>query len=139
MGAGKRSRVVSVEEHQTTHREHEPHPAELPVLVCEKATYKDQPISPIEIMLSTESNIVSAMEECNVFDLYSTEDMKSNEPNNQSCRPFLQYVSFAGPKGKIVRVKVLFDEGAMTNVMCSSVFNRIKHRLGNWGPSKKKL
>ncbi|KIK41123.1 hypothetical protein CY34DRAFT_50702, partial [Suillus luteus UH-Slu-Lm8-n1] len=53
--------------------------------------------------------------------------------------PFLQNISFAGPQGEIVRVKALFDEGAMISAMCSSVFNKIKHRLGNWGPSSKRL
>ncbi|KAG2053254.1 hypothetical protein BDR06DRAFT_830568, partial [Suillus hirtellus] len=53
--------------------------------------------------------------------------------------PFLQFTSFLGPNGEIVRVQALFDEGAMTSVMCKSVFERIKHRLGNWGPSTKRL
>ncbi|KAG2349705.1 hypothetical protein BDR05DRAFT_871679, partial [Suillus weaverae] len=41
--------------------------------------------------------------------------------------------------GEVVRVKALFDEGAMMSVMCTSVFNDVKHRLGNWAPSTKRL
>ncbi|KAG2749751.1 hypothetical protein P692DRAFT_20693721, partial [Suillus brevipes Sb2] len=53
--------------------------------------------------------------------------------------PFLHYTSFLGSQGEIVRVKALFDEGAMTSVMCATVFNNVKHRLGNWSPSSKRL
>ncbi|KAJ8585783.1 hypothetical protein M405DRAFT_744702, partial [Rhizopogon salebrosus TDB-379] len=58
---------------------------------------------------------------------------------HQNCLPFLQHVSFAGPQGEIVRVKALFDEGAMVSAMCTSVFEQVKHRLGNWVPSTKRL
>ncbi|KAG2126350.1 uncharacterized protein EDB93DRAFT_1109684 [Suillus bovinus] len=69
-------------------------------------------------------------------DLYSTAEEKDNK---QWYLPFLQYTSFLGPQGKVVRVKALFNEGAMMSIMCSSVFNNVKHRLWNWTPSTKRL
>jgi hypothetical protein len=55
------------------------------------------------------------------------------------CLPFLQNTSFVGLQGEIVRVKALFDEGAMISAMSSATFNKVKHRLGNWAPSSKSL
>ncbi|KAG2344885.1 hypothetical protein BDR05DRAFT_836432, partial [Suillus weaverae] len=36
-------------------------------------------------------------------------------------------------------VKVLFDKGAMISAMCMIVFDSVKHHLGNWRVSVKKL
>jgi hypothetical protein len=69
-----------------------------------------------------------ASKQCNIIDLYSADE----EEVHHNCQPFLHYVSFAGPKGEIIRVKALFDEGAMISAMCTTVFDSIKHRLGNW-------
>ncbi|KIK31958.1 hypothetical protein CY34DRAFT_47488, partial [Suillus luteus UH-Slu-Lm8-n1] len=71
-----------------------------------------------------------------VSDLYSAAE---NDKGKQQCAPFLHYTSFLGLHGEIVRVKALFNEGAMTSVMCASVFDNVKHRLGNWHPSSKHL
>ncbi|KAG1824653.1 uncharacterized protein BJ212DRAFT_1260337, partial [Suillus subaureus] len=38
-----------------------------------------------------------------------------------------------------IRVTALFDKGAMISAMCSSFFEKIKHCLGNWTPSSKRL
>jgi hypothetical protein len=140
MGAGKRPRVVGVEEHQTTHTSTLPHTVGQTVLVCEEATYEDHPTSAVETCIDTETTIVPAsVEQCDVIDLYSMENNERNLRRNQHCTPFLQFTSFLGPHGKIVRVQALFDEGAMTSVMCKSVFERVKHHLGNWSPSTKRL
>jgi len=34
---------------------------------------------------------------------------------------------------------VLFDDGAMVSAMCTSVFEKIKHKLHNWGESQRRL
>jgi hypothetical protein len=36
-------------------------------------------------------------------------------------------------------VEALFDGGAMVAAMCSTVFEMVKHRLGDWQPSVKRL
>lgn len=102
--------------------------------------YEDHPISTVETCIDTESAIVPAsVEQCDVIDLYLMEDAKNNNDKIQDCAPFLQFTSFIGPQGEIVRVQALFDEGAMTSVMCISIFEWVKHWLGNWGPSTKWL
>lgn len=39
----------------------------------------------------------------------------------------------------MVRVRALFDDGAMVSAMCTSVFEKIKHRLHNWSESQRRL
>ncbi|KAG2344276.1 hypothetical protein BDR05DRAFT_837244, partial [Suillus weaverae] len=70
-----------------------------------------------------------------IVNLYSADEEKSQN----TCLPFLQNIAFAGPQGETVRVTALFDEGAMISTMCTSTFDKIKHRLGNWNPSNKRL
>ncbi|KAG2336352.1 hypothetical protein BDR05DRAFT_896846, partial [Suillus weaverae] len=53
--------------------------------------------------------------------------------------PFIHQITLNRPKGEAVRVRALFDDGAMVAAMCTSVFDKVKHRLGNWSPSEKKL
>lgn len=106
------------------------------VLVCEEEPREDQYTIPAETVLST-NHVINRLdiEKYDVVNLYSA-DGESSRPK---CLPFLQNISFAGPKGEIVRVKALFDEGAMISAMCTSIFQKVKHRLGNWGPSSKRL
>ncbi|KAG1723796.1 hypothetical protein EDB19DRAFT_1834464 [Suillus lakei] len=58
---------------------------------------------------------------------------------HHSCQPFLQHIACTGPQGEVVRVKALFDEGAMVSAMCTTVFDKVQHRLGNWQASTKQL
>ncbi|KIJ58243.1 hypothetical protein HYDPIDRAFT_61227, partial [Hydnomerulius pinastri MD-312] len=76
-----------------------------------------------------------------IVDLYSAGNVEEDgdKPYPGQCRPFLQHISFAGPQGEVVRVKALFDDGAMVGAMCSSFFHKVKHRLGNWGLSTRRL
>ncbi|KAG2352784.1 hypothetical protein BDR07DRAFT_1497656 [Suillus spraguei] len=112
MGAGKRTRIVSVEEHQTTQAEHIPHPVEQSVLICEEAAYEDQPISHVETLLGKDSiNVPTADELYKIINLYSTGDVKNDRHYTQHCSPFQHHTSFIGPQGEVVRVQALFDEG----------------------------
>ncbi|KAI0336934.1 hypothetical protein BDW22DRAFT_1299658, partial [Trametopsis cervina] len=43
--------------------------------------------------------------------------------------PFLQYVALAGPRGEVVRVQALLDDGAMANIMDEAAWQRVAHRL----------
>ena len=54
-------------------------------------------------------------------------------------KPFLHQVLFNGPNGEIVRVRGLFDDGAMVGVMDLNVFSKVKGRLGCVTPSKRRL
>ncbi|KIK11827.1 hypothetical protein PISMIDRAFT_37694, partial [Pisolithus microcarpus 441] len=53
--------------------------------------------------------------------------------------PFVQNVTIESPEGEQVRLRALFDDGAMVNAMCTTVFNKIKHRLRGWSNSSKML
>ncbi|KAG1888506.1 hypothetical protein F4604DRAFT_1915466 [Suillus subluteus] len=106
------------------------------VLVCEEEPHEDRYNKPAEFTSST--NYVAShleIEKHNIVNLYSADE----EQSRTTCLPFLQNISFTGPQGEIVRVKALFDEGAMISTMSTSVFQKVKHRLGNWGPSNKQL
>ncbi|KAH7919477.1 hypothetical protein BV22DRAFT_987923, partial [Leucogyrophana mollusca] len=75
-----------------------------------------------------------------IIDLYSAiDESKTKSLSPSTCKPFLQCIELAGPKGEVVRVKALFDDGAMVGAMCSTVFHKVKHRLGGWQPSTRKL
>ena len=50
--------------------------------------------------------------------------------------PFMHWLLVHGPRGEIVRVRALFDGGAMLGAMCTSFFKKIQHRLeGQTRPS----
>ncbi|KAG1841586.1 hypothetical protein F4604DRAFT_1939409 [Suillus subluteus] len=119
----------------TTHSKDTPHRYGLPVLACAEETCEDQCTNPAEYTDQPNNVIRANSEQCDIVNLYSADE----EASQRACLPFLQNISFAGPKGEIVRARALFDEGAMVSVMCSSVFNRVKHWLGNWIPSARRL
>ncbi|KAG1849001.1 hypothetical protein F4604DRAFT_1935078 [Suillus subluteus] len=87
----------------------------------------------ISVPISTES--------IQIVDLYTVGYVKATrqQVDAKEAVPFLHQVSLEGPKGEIIRVRALFDDGAMVGVMCTSVFNKVKHRLHNWTQSKRKL
>src|SRR5882762_3226611 len=53
--------------------------------------------------------------------------------------PFQHTLRLLGPQGEVIRVSALFDGCAMVSVMCASVFEKVKHRLGEWRSSERKL
>ena len=53
--------------------------------------------------------------------------------------PFIHVINLEGPKGEVVCIQGLFDDGALVNVMCASVFDKIKKRLGSGVNSKRQL
>ena len=48
-------------------------------------------------------------------------------------------LSLKGPKGEAVRTRGLFDDGALLNVMFSTIFDKVKKRLGPGTTSKQQL
>ncbi|KZP23046.1 hypothetical protein FIBSPDRAFT_667142, partial [Athelia psychrophila] len=49
--------------------------------------------------------------------------------------PFLHKLKLHGPRGEIVRIQGVFDDGAMVNVISTEAFGKFKHRLVEAGPS----
>jgi hypothetical protein len=83
----------------------------------------------------TEPNVsdVSTIDpELQIFDLYTVSP-------EQPIQPFIHQLSIKAKGGEIVRVKANFDDGALANAMSTTKFNAIKHRLGHYGPSSRRL
>ena len=53
--------------------------------------------------------------------------------------PFQHTLHILGPQGEITRVSALFDGCAMVAAMCITVFEKVKHRLGEWSKSERQL
>jgi hypothetical protein len=96
----------------------------------------------IEEIVSPETLVYNVTTNANVIDLYEvghktvTRTM-CEDPETEV--PFAHQIQLHGPQGEIVRIQALFDGAAMVAVMCVSLFNQVKHRLGNWQPSRKLL
>ena len=123
---GKRRRVVCLESDRMT----QPVSSEgTPVLVLGEARPEDNIQSPTESLCNQ-----FACETTDVIDLYFV-DSDGLIP----VKPFLHQVLFNGPNGEIVRVRGLFDDGAMVGVMDLKVFSKVRKRLGSITPSKWRL
>ena len=90
--------------------------------------------SPAAKVLTTESND-------NLIDLYS---VGHEEVTRAMCQegaevPFQHTLRLLGPQGEVVRVSALFDGCAMVSAMCATIFDKVKHRLGHWTKSKRRL
>ncbi|KDQ50106.1 hypothetical protein JAAARDRAFT_110759, partial [Jaapia argillacea MUCL 33604] len=53
--------------------------------------------------------------------------------------PFTHQVIFKGLNGEVVRVNGIFDDGTMVAAMSEKVYQRVKHRLGNWSALTRQL
>jgi len=71
-----------------------------------------------------------------IVDLYTT---GGKDGNATTTRPFIHQVGLQGTKGGYVYLKGLFDNGALVNAICSSIFKRLTHILGHLQPSTKTL
>ena len=86
-------------------------------------------------------NVINTESNDNIVDLYS---VGHEEVNKTMCDigtevPFQHTLCLLGPQGEVVRVSALFDRCAMVLVMCATVFEKIKHRLGLWSKSTMQL
>ena len=117
---------VSLESEQTTHTVSS---GETPVLMLEEAQHRDSIQSPTESRCNQ-----FACKTTDIIDLYSV-DSDGLSP----VKPFLHQVVCNGPNGEIVRVRGLFDDGAMVGVMDLMVFSKIRKCLGSITPSKRRL
>jgi hypothetical protein len=108
-------------------------PKEQQVLVRGEVAREDNPFIPAEQSPST--CISCKPTEFKIVDLYSV----GYEQKKKTTLPFIHMLSLEGPKGKVVRIRGLFDDGALVNAMCSTVFDKVKRRLGPGVTSKRQL
>jgi hypothetical protein len=69
--------------------------------------------------------------EIQVADLYNVGSEEPKEVEIKAFKevPFVHPIILNGPRGENIRVRGVFDSGAMVNAMCTAVFAKIKHRL----------
>ena len=70
--------------------------------------------------------------EFEIVDLYSV----GHELKEKDTLPFIHMLTLEGPKGEAVRIRGLFDDGTLVNIMCSTIFDKVKQRLGSGVTSK---
>lgn len=91
--------------------------------------------------LVTDTNLYSSriIELASIYTVGAeTENSKTNTALEES-KPFIHEVKLMGPKGEIVRIKGVFDDGAMINAMDTVVFEKVKHRLAEVKMSDRQL
>jgi hypothetical protein len=74
--------------------------------------------------------------EYEVCDLYVVGGPGAVSENKMAEKPFMHEVQLLGPKGEIVRVHAVFDDGTMISAMSSQIYKKVRHRLQGWQPSK---
>lgn len=94
----------------------------------------------IEI-ISSAVNVLSTAQNDDIINLYSVghEEVTRTMCNMGVEAPFQHTLQLPGPQGEVVRVLVLFDGCAMVSVMCATIFEKVKHRLGGWKSSTRQL
>ena len=118
-GTGKREWAVELSTKSTTQNQNTERQTE----------YIGNTSTPLPV--TTNSNL-------NVINLFSIGANKERE-GKEKTKPFIHQVRLHGPQGEIVRVWANVDDGAMREVMSSSMFRKVKHRLGTALPSTQLL
>jgi hypothetical protein len=53
--------------------------------------------------------------------------------------PFIGEIEAEGPRGEVVKIRVLVDDGALVCAMCTEMYEGVKHRIGGLKQSGKTL
>ena len=77
--------------------------------------------------------------EHDIVDLYTVTRPDVNTSEGIRELPFVHEVHLQGPKGEIVRVRAVFNDGAMICTMSIDIFKQVKHWLEGWLPSTRIL
>jgi hypothetical protein len=70
--------------------------------------------------------------EHNIVDLYTVTQLNVNTSEGTREVPFVHEVHLHGPKGEVVRVHAVFDDGAMICAMSIDIFKQVNHQLADW-------
>lgn len=95
----------------------------------------------LEPLVTPDAHVSPTTNETDIVDLYTAGHASLNKAQMRTGEavPFIHQVKLEGPNGELVRIWALFDDGAMVPAMCSSIFDKVKHRLHNFQPSVKRL
>ena len=134
---GKQGRAAGIEEEQAAptakERENETEGA---------TTEAEKSPAEVEELISPETIVHTSLPNMIIFDLY---EVGHESVTRKMCTeaeteiPFAHQIKIHGPQGEITQVSALFDGAAMVAAMCTSLFNHVKHRLGYWQPSQRRL
>jgi hypothetical protein len=127
-GPEKRGRVAHVEGERATHEKSLMPDSQVPTR-SEELSGDHLPSTPPDRKPCTEN-------EYEICDLYAVRGSGATSEEGMMERPFVHEVQLLGPKGEIVRVHAVFDDGTMICAMCSQIYKKVKHRLQGWKPSK---
>lgn len=83
------------------------------------------------VILDTPMYNGSSESEYEIVDLYGI----GSANRSHKSMPFVHGVELEGPKGEVVRMRSVFDDGAMVNAIDTDVFNQVKGRLTPLQPS----
>ncbi|KAJ7082085.1 hypothetical protein B0H15DRAFT_785971, partial [Mycena belliarum] len=102
---------------------------------------RDEPppedVSPGPQVRSDTSTPMYAADQSQIVDLYAV-GLEEREMQRAS-EPFVCGIEVEGPRGELVRVRALEDDGAMVNAMCTAMYAAIRHRIGELQGSTKTL
>jgi len=144
---GKSGRVVNVESQIPLTTPVDPLPT-TPVLLHEEGMQEDKPLQPTNAMCTPmrgggalpsgdvvilDTLMYNEFPESQIFDLYGIGNVRA------SSIPFVYGVELDGPNGEIVRMRSVFDDGAMVNAINADVFAQVKSRLSPLYPSTRLL
>jgi hypothetical protein len=145
-GATGKSGRVGVEQSNTSTQSLKDTQAGVEILACKEATCEDNNVmhSPEVSTGHVAKSIACTIKSRNaieIVDLYSVGHPHTSKPQleNGEAIPFIHRIELEGPQGEIVRIRALFDDGAMVSAMCTSIFEKVKHRLHNWSTSDRRL
>ena len=82
------------------------------------------------------SNVITQTSEHDIINLYT---VGASAENTKVMQPFIHQVKLQGTKRGTVYIQGLFDEGALVNSICSSIFKKLQHLLGHLQLSNKTL
>ena len=128
--SGKRGRVIGLRDEQMTPMDSL---KEQLVLMWKVVAHEDNPFIPAE--QSQSACISHELTEYEIVDLYSV----GHEQRKKDTIPFIHMLSLEGPKGEAACIWGLSDDGALVNVICSTIFDKVKKCLGPGATSKRQL
>ena len=109
-------------------------------IIEDTAAAQESPSIEVVEITSPDNNVLNIMPN-DIIDLYSVghETVTRTMCNTGAEVPFQHMLRLLGPQGEVVWVSALFDGCDMVSALCTSVFEKVKHRLGKWGKSTKRL
>jgi hypothetical protein len=63
-----------------------------------------------------------------IVDMYAV-GVREAEEKGMSV-PFIGEIEAEGPRGEVVKIRALVDDGALVCAMCTEMYEGVKHRIG---------